>query len=340
MLLAVALVLIPVRQTPEQTMSFVLAYQSGALDQKGIERLRQCQTFEQVRPSLQTLGLEAQLFEKETAFLFPSLEKLDNYIVQKRKVMDFYLSENAGARSKPWDHVVLSGALPEFCFNIYKSTLTTSFNTKPSKNNPIIPNLACKLNFVDGERDITVAISMNREVSKGLSEKIRGLAPTEGGVKPEERDLPKTLDEGIAKNPFVGYTLNGLTLSTWGKPVVNSKASRLVENYFKQLRIRTETSEEKLRSMYRDFLGQLAGQDKLWKELSTLKDRPGSAMSDELRTLVYQAVMDGGQAGFATPKSVMDFLKTAKVNKVYADMSIVGPVLNAEGSLNMVGFVF
>ncbi|MEI8283294.1 MAG: hypothetical protein WCG75_12875 [Armatimonadota bacterium] len=187
---------------------------------------------------------------------------------------------------------------------------------------------------------MTVTIPMSREIPKELADKMRGLAPTEGGVLPSEKDLPKTLDEGVAKNPFVGYTLNGLVVNTWGKPVVNSKASKLMEEYFKALRGKTEVCEEKLRALYRDFLEQLANQDPLWKELSSLKGQPGKSMSEELRSLVYQDLVGDSRHGFATPDSAEEFMLKSKIMKVYAEMSVVGPVLNAEGSLNMVGFVF
>ena len=326
------------QQSPNVT--FVLACQKDSIDSKSLDGLKQCQTLEQIQLSLQALHLEAQALDKETVFIFPNLSKLDDYIKQKRKVMDFYITQEVGSRSKPWDKVIASGSLPDYCYEIYKSTLLTSFNTRPSKFNPILPKLSCKVNFVLEEQDVTISIPMDRDVPTSIADKIRSLAPTEGGVLAKEKDLPKTLDEGIAKNPFVGYTLNGLTLNTWGKPVVNSKASTLLESYFKILRKRTEVSEEKLRALYRDFLSELARQDDLWKELSSLKDQTGAVMSDELRGRLYQGLISLLNGNLSDPVAAQDFLKKATVKKVYAEMSIVGPVLNSGGSLNMVGFVF
>ena len=289
-----------------EQLTFLFAYQTGTIESTTFESMRKCETLEELEPVLVKLGLTAKSDHKGLVFIFPSNDKIDNYIAQKKKVMDFFLAEGVGRRSETWNKVTTGSQLPKFCFDYLNSSVMTSYNTRLTPQSPILPQLSCKIVFSSSDKEVSIDVSMRSPISKASTEKMRGIAPMEGDIAKSEKNFPATLEEAVAQYPFVTFTLSGLTMKCWGVPLYNSKAAATYENYFKDLRMRSEESEEKLRSLYREFLSQLSKQDSLWSELNELKGKKGSSISKELSNLILPLMVD--EKRFLNEKEALAFL--------------------------------
>ena len=318
---------------------FVISYQEKTLEKETVEKLRLCETPAQLTPILRSIGYESKQYDKDTTFIFSKNTKLDNYIFEKEKLMDYFVQEGVGRTSKPLEKITTISELPQFWQDEVNVSTKTSSNTSVKKNAPIIPVLYCKITLKFGEKEVSTSISMERMIPKTLLANMQGLASVEGGVTREDKRLPATLEEAVGQFPYVSFTLNGLITKTWGHPISNSQAAQILEAYFKELRLRSETSEEKLRRIYREFFKKLEGQDPMWKELNDLNGRPAKSMSKEISKMVENNLFGDSSKRFLDDKDIRSFLSQAVVVKTNPVMNISVPKLNHNGAFNFIMFV-
>ena len=320
--------------------SFIFAYQDKTVEHKTIEALKKCQVPSQLATILDPFDLEAKPYDKNTTFVFSKNSKLESYITLKQKLMDYFIEVGAGMVSKPWDKVHLANELPKYWQNEVNIRTMTSSNTRVNQSAPIVPVLLCKLSLRVGDKEVSTRISLARNVPKSINTKIESQAMIEGGVSDKEKRFPATLEDAVAEFPYVSYTLNGLVTKTWGYPIANSDAAKVLEAYFKELRLRTESTEEKLRQLYREFFKKLQGQDPVWKELSDLNGKPANSMSKALFSLV-ETNLDAEPGNLFFDKvDLLRFLNQSKVVKINPVIEIDVAKLNHNGSIGFIGLIF
>ena len=164
-------------------------------------------------------------------------------------------------------------------------------------------------------------------------------AAVEGGVQPSEKHFPATMEEGVREYPYVSFTLNGLQLMTWGSPFYNSSAAKVYEDYFHELRVRTEDAEKRLGQLHRDYMAAIGRSEPLWKELSDCKGKKLSDSSSELRQLVRDLIGASSKA-FGNDDQMTAFLASATITSVRPYLSVQAPIVNHKGSFSLFGCGF
>lgn len=325
----------------EESQIFVIGFQRDTLKPKSLEKIRTCTKPEQLIPILSPLGYEAIQHAKGIIFIFKSSDKLDKYIAEKKKLMEFYVQAGAGERTKPWEKTFKVKQLPEFWSTELSSLTRTTVNTGVDLESPIVPQLNCRVTLKSGDNEVITEIRMQREVTTSYKEKLRSISPIEGGgVKPDNNRFPRDPDAAYAAMPFVNFTLNGFATEVWGTSMTNSKAAGVMEAYFKQLRVRTEASEEKLRSLYREFFKNIEGQDPLWKDLRSMNGRPASEMSPELQSALISNLLNNKSSRFQSEQEIKSFLASAQVVKTNPMMFMYLFHTDHNGGFNTIGFEF
>lgn len=253
--------------------------------------------------------------------------------------MDLFVQEEAGASSKPLERPTPAGNIPQYWFDQLSSTVMTSSNTRLTKTNPVLLQLSCELVLATDDKEVSVRLNLARMPSTTLLGKLRGSAAVEGGVLPNEKAFPVSIEEAIRNYPYVSFTLSGLTIKAWGKPIQNSAAAKIYEEYFKGLKERTEEAEKRLGQIHRDFMADLGQSNPLWKELSASKDTKFSSASKELVLAVATGLRSGSDP-FSSAQDKANFIANSKIKRVRPFLGILAPIMNHKGSFSLGGFDF
>ncbi|MEI8282749.1 MAG: hypothetical protein WCG75_10125, partial [Armatimonadota bacterium] len=257
----------------------------------------------------------------------------------KKELMGVFLQEEAGATLKPLERSTPAGSIPQYWFDQLSSSVMTSSNTRLTKANPVLLQLSCELVLATDDKEVSVRLNLARIPSTTLLGKLKGSAAVEGGVLPSEKAFPVSLEEAVRNYPYVSFTLSGLTIKAWGKPIQNSAAAKIYEEYFKGLKERTEDAEKRLGQIHRDFMAELGQSNPLWKELSACKDTKFSGASKEL-VLAVDTGLRSGSDPFSSPQDKADFIANSKIKRVRPFLGILAPTMNHKGSFSLGGFDF